>query len=169
MARSFSWRPISRRQSPSTPNAILFRSSPCGKCARLLLRDSSHSQLGNKASSKVKAHGKAHWPLKPAAQGNPQAQRHHLESQMHRQHQMFDPSIKTEDSLLGQAPSERRAFLFASLRRKDTPPPIALHPTRSHAAPAADCGYLPSGKADDILIPLNPIQGCPSESEGLIG
>ena len=27
---------------------------------------------------------------------------------------------------------------------------------------------LPSGKANDILVLLNPIQGCPSESEGSI-
>jgi len=76
-----------------------------GNSSALATTCSSYSELGDKALSKVKAHGKAHWPLKHAAQGNPQAQRHHLECQVHGQHQMFDPSIKTKDSLLGQAPS----------------------------------------------------------------
>ena len=42
-----------------------------GNSSALATTCSSYSELGNKALSKVKAHGKAHWPLKPAAQGNP--------------------------------------------------------------------------------------------------
>ena len=102
-----------------------------GNSSALATTCSSYSELGDKASSKVKAHGKAHWPLKHAAQGNPQAQKHHLECQVHGQHQMFDPSIKTKDSLLGQAPSD--------FELGDTPHPEAsLRPNPRHP-PEADC------------------------------
>ena len=74
-----------------------------GNSSALATTCSSYSELGDKALSKVKAHGKAHWPLKPAAQATPKHRDIFLNAKG-LANMTFDPSIKTEDGFLGQAP-----------------------------------------------------------------